>query len=466
MAPDTAPPPSLLQDLRDLLGDNAVLDAAQTASRTAGIWRSDALQAAALARPASTGEVSRLLRYCHDQGISVVPQGGLTGLVHGADAAPDQVILSLERMRSIEAINPGQRTATVQAGVVLAALQDAVDAHDLMFPLDLGARGSATLGGATATNAGGNRVIRYGMMRDMVLGLEAVLADGTVVSSLNHLLKNNAGYDLKQLFIGSEGTLGVVTRLVLRLREKPVTHNMAFVGCDHFSQVTRFLRHMDRALGGTLSAFEVMWRDFYRLVSTAPARGLPPIGQDHAYYVLVESQGGDPELDTERFNRALEGAWEDHLLVDAAVAQSEADCHRFWSLRDDVGQVFNGGTPIVFDISLPLEEMERYTSDLSVTLDTALGKHRLWVFGHLGDGNLHLCVQVPEPDYPRLRPLVEQAVYQPLAAFKGSVSAEHGIGLEKKPYLGISRSPTELALMRSLKTTLDPRGVLNPGKVL
>ncbi|WP_232059254.1 FAD-binding oxidoreductase [Kineobactrum salinum] len=242
-------PVNLVQDLRGLLGDSAVLDAAETSTRAAGLWRSDTLQAAALARPASTGELSRVLRYCHDNDVSVVTQGGLTGLVHGADAGPDQLIVSLERMRQIEAVNPQQRTATVEAGVILQTLQDAVDAHDLMFPLDLGARGSATLGGNAATNAGGNRVIRYGMMRDMVLGLEAVLADGTVVSSLNHLLKNNAGYDLKQLFIGSEGTLGVITRLVLRLREKPLTHNMAFVACPGFDQLSQFLRHMDRGLG-------------------------------------------------------------------------------------------------------------------------------------------------------------------------------------------------------------------------
>jgi FAD/FMN-containing dehydrogenase len=187
-----------------------------------------------------------------------VTHGGLTGLVHGADAGPAEVILSLERMRNIEDIDPVQRTATVQAGVALQALQEAVEQHGLAFPLDLGARGTATLGGNAATNAGGNRVIRYGMTRDMVLGLEAVLADGTVASSLNRLIKNNAGYDLKQMFIGSEGTLGVITRLVLRLREKPTTANMAFVGLESFDKVARFLKHMDRALGGTLSAGRVV----------------------------------------------------------------------------------------------------------------------------------------------------------------------------------------------------------------
>jgi len=457
---------NIVESLRSLIGATAVLDAADTATRSAGVWRPDNLQAAALARPATTGEVAEVLRWCHANGVGVVTQGGLTGLVHGADATPEQVIISLERMRAIEEIDPRQRTATVQAGVTLQALQEAVEEHQLMFPLDLGARGSATLGGNAATNAGGNRVIRYGMMRDMVLGLEAVLADGTVVSSMNHLIKNNAGYDLKQMFIGSEGTLGVITRLVLRLREQPVTRNMAFVGVDNFDHVAGFLRHMDRALGGTLSAFEAMWGDFYRLVTSPPAKGKPPIGQDYPFYVLVESQGADSELDTQRFNNAMEAAYESGLIVDAAISQSETDCHHFWALRDDVEQTLHGGVPVIFDISLPIAEMDTYTANLGPALAAAIGAHRLFIFGHLGDGNLHVIVQVQAQDYLRLRPLIEQQVYAPLAAFQGSVSAEHGIGLEKKPYLHISRSAVELGLMRSLKNALDPQGILNPGKVL
>jgi FAD/FMN-containing dehydrogenase len=456
----------IVGSLRQILGDTAVLDAADTATRSAGVWRPDNLQAAALARPANTDEVSKVMAWCHANDISVVTQGGLTGLVHGADADPDQVILSLERMRAIEEINPVQRTATVQAGVTLQALQEAVEEHALMFPLDLGARGTATLGGNAATNAGGNRVIRYGMMRDMVLGLEVVLADGTVLSSLNHLIKNNAGYDLRQLFIGSEGTLGVITRLVLRLREQPSTRNMAMVGLESFDNVAAFLKHMDHALGGTLSAFEAMWQEFYQLVTTPPAKGKPPIAQDYPFYVLVESQGADRELDTQRFNNAMEAAYENGLIVDAAISQSESDCEAFWGLRDDVEQVMHGGFPIIFDISLPIGEMEQYTSGLKATMGDAIGQHKLFIFGHLGDGNLHINVQVKPEDYLRLRPVVEQQVYAPLAAFQGSVSAEHGIGLEKKPYIGISRSDNELALMRTLKNALDSKGILNPGKVV
>jgi FAD/FMN-containing dehydrogenase len=455
-----------LEQLRDLVDAGGYLPAEAVAERSAGIWRADHLEAGALVRPQSTEEVARVLAWCNEHDVAVVAQGGLTGLVHGADAGPEQVILSLERMRAIEAIDPRQRTATVQAGVTLQALEEAVDEEGLLFPLDLGARGTATLGGNAATNAGGNRVIRYGMMRDMVLGLEAVLADGTVVSSMNHLIKNNTGYDLKQLFIGSEGTLGVITRLVLRLREKPAARAMALVAVDEFDKVVALLKHMDHGLGGSLSAFEALWQDFYRLVTSPPAKGRPPVPQDYPYYVLLESQGASRELDEARFQHALEGAFEAGLIADAAVAQSEADCQAFWALRDDVEQTMHGGLPVIFDVSLPVGAMEAYTQALPAALEAAIGGHRLFIFGHLGDGNLHVIVQVAPEHYERLRPKVEQVVYEPLEAVGGSVSAEHGIGLEKKPWLGLSRSPAELALMRRLKETLDPRGILNPGKIL
>ncbi|QWG22496.1 FAD-binding oxidoreductase [Bradyrhizobium sediminis] len=455
----------VIDALTGIVGEGGVLDAAEVAKRSAGALRWDSLQAQALVRPRTTEEVSRVLRWCHDHGVAVVTQGGLTGLVHGADAAPAEVILSMERMRAIEDIDPVQRTAVVQAGVVLQTLQEAVEEHGLSFPLDLGARGSATIGGNAATNAGGNRVIRYGMTRDMILGLEAVLADGTVVSSMNHLIKNNTGYDLKQVFIGSEGTLGVITRLVLRLREKPAAQDVAIVAVADFECLPKLLKHMDQNLSGSLSAFEVMWQAFYRLVTSAPAKGKPPVSQDHPYYVLVESLGANARLDSERFVAALESALEARLISDAAVAQSENDRRAFWALRDDVAQVVAGGIPVVFDISLPISTMEQYVAALRGDLQSAIGDHKLWIFGHLGDGNLHVIVQVPLKDYLALRPKIEALVYGPLGKLGGSVSAEHGIGLEKKPYLSVCRNDSELAVMRRLKTALDPAGILNPGKI-
>jgi len=458
-------PTPLVEGLRALAGADAVLDATALATRSAGVMRPDCLKAAALVRPMSTEELSVVMRWCHANNVAVVAQGGLTGLVHGGDAAAESVIVSLERMRIIEDINSRERTATVQAGVVLQALQEAVEPLGLSFPLDLGARGSATLGGNAATNAGGNRVIRYGMMRDMVLVLEVVLADGTVLSSMNRLIKNNTGYDLKQLFIGSEGTLGIITRLVLRLREKPLSHNVALVAVPSFDAVANLLKHTDRALGGTLSAFEVMWQGFYQLVTTPPAKGRPPISQEHPYYVLIESLGSDRALDAQRFNTALESAVGLGLIADAAISQSDADCQAFWSLRDNVEMVMHGGAPVVFDVSLPIGEMECFAANLRLALADTIAEHKLWIFGHLGDGNLHVIVQVRPQDYMAARPKIEAVVYGGLRAFNGSVSAEHGIGLEKKPWLGISRNATELALMKSIKQLLDPKSLLNPGKI-
>jgi FAD/FMN-containing dehydrogenase len=223
---------------------------------------------------------------------------------------------------------------------------------------------------------------------------------------------------------------------------------------------------MDRGLGGTLSSFEVMWQPFYRLVTTPPAKGRAPLEQGFPFYVLVEGQGADRELDTQRFNASMESAIEDGLIVDAAIAQSAADAQGFWSLRDDVEQVTHGGLPVIFDVSLPIAEMAQFAQRLETSLPDAIGPdHELFIFGHLGDGNLHVIVRVKPQDYLAARPKIEQLVYRGLESFRGAVSAEHGIGLEKKAWLPVSRNDIEIGLMRSIKAALDPRGTLNPGKI-
>jgi len=454
----------LTEALRAIVGEAGLLTGDDVAGRSAGAFRDDHLQAKLLVRPGSTEEVAAVLRLCHERGQTVVPQGGRTGLVHGSDASEDQLILSLERLNRIELIDPVQRIAIVQAGVTLQAVQEAALAQELFFALDLGARGSATIGGNVATNAGGNRVIRYGMTRELVLGVEAVLADGTVLSSLNRMLKNNAGYDLKQLFIGTEGSLGIVTRVVLRLREKPRSHGVALLAVDRFEDVTALLKTIDRGLGGALSAFEVMWQDFYELVTTPPARGVPPLPQGHSWYVLVEAQGGDAERDAAQFEAVLGAALAEGLIADAVIASSERERAAIWALRDDVAQTSRHGRPQLFDVSLPVAEMQAYVATVQQGLRARWPGVHLWTFGHLGDGNLHFGVRVPDAGEAEHRG-VEEEIYRPLAAIGGSVSAEHGIGEEKRPYLDISRSPAEIALMRALKHTLDPKAILNPGKV-
>lgn len=451
--------------LRADLGPAAVLVGNDLDGRVAGTWGlSRALVAEILVRPADTQGVSTTLRICNELSQPVVTHGGLTGVVDGAWAESGDLILSLERMTHIEAVDVVGRTMTVQAGTPLQRVQEEAARHDLMFPLDLGARGSATIGGNAATNAGGNRVIRYGMMRALVLGLEAVLADGTVVSSMNQMLKNNAGYDLKQLFIGTEGTLGVVTRLVLRLVEAPKSQATALVAMTDFDQVTRFLSHVDAALGGTLSAYEVLWQDFYNFVCEQATAARPPLTGTHPYYVVVEALGSDQVRDTERFESVLSGAFEKGLVTDAVVAKSQAERDAIWAIRDDVVQLMALKPVFLFDVSLPIRDVEAYIQAVRQRLTKAWPDQQLLVFGHLGDGNIHLAISAG-PESGEARVEVEQIVYAPLGALGGSVSAEHGIGLEKKPYLSWCRSDAEIELMKSMKRTLDPNGILNPGKI-
>jgi len=445
----------LIDELTPLLGPDGVLTGAQVANRAAGIWRSDAIAAPVIFRPANTAEVAAILKACHAARQTVVTHGGLTGLAEGAIASADDVVLSTERMTEITAVNETDRTMLVQAGVPLQQAQEKAAEHNLMVPLDLGARGSCTLGGNAATNAGGNRVIRYGMTRDMILGLEAVLADGTVVSSMNAMLKNNAGYDLKQLFVGTEGTLGVITRLVLRLRPAWRSQETALVACEDFAAVGMLLNHLDASLGGTLSAFEVMWQNFYSLV----ADGNGPLSADSPYYVLVEMLGSAPDADTEQFQCAIADALEAGMISDAMVCKSGRERDALWAMRDDVEKTLEQGPAQIFDVSLRLSDMEAYVNEVLARLDSSCPGHRTWVFGHAGDGNLHLVCAGGEVH------AVEQCIYEPLAKLAGSVSGEHGIGLEKKQWLSISRSPEEINLMRQLKVSLDPRGILNPGRV-
>jgi FAD/FMN-containing dehydrogenase len=447
--------------LKERLSDGAVLEAEAALEKARGWSRLGT--PVAVVRPRSTEEVSMVLKLCHDAKQAVVPWGGKTGLVEGANS-DNAVAISLERMNAIEEIDSEGATMTVQAGCVLQTVCEAADAKGLFFPLDLGARGSATIGGNISTNAGGNRVIRYGMMRELVLGLEAVLADGTVMSSMNHLIKNNAGYDPKQIFIGSEGTLGIVTRAVLRLRPKARSQNTAFVAVDGFQALPQLLRSVERGLGGSLSAFEVMWEDFYRLVTTEPALGKPPVAYGHPYYVLIEALGGDQEEDANRFERVLASQIEDGSISDAVIAKSQGERDRMWALRDDVAQVARNAPIFTFDVSLKLNAMEAYVREVQESLRSRWPKATLMVFGHLGDGNLHLIPGVGDGS-GEARHAVENIIYGALRKCGGSVSAEHGIGLEKRDYLAWSRNSEEIALMRTLKRALDPHNILNPGKI-
>ena len=457
----------LLRQIADIVGKAGVLTGEDVRSRQSGWAQQGANEAAAIVRPASTAELAEVLKLCSAAGQAVVPLGGGTGLVDGAHAMAQEIQLSTERMTAIEELDVAGSTITVQAGVPLQAAQDKAAEAGLALPVDFGARGSATIGGAVSTNAGGNAVIRYGMMREQVLGLEAVLADGTVVTSMNRMLKNNAGYDLKQLFIGTEGTLGIVTRVVLRLRPAMRSQSTAFVAVDNFEKIPHLLKQCGGRLGGTMSAFEVMWSDFYDTILSANPKHSAPVPPAFPFSVLIEATGGDQDSDQQRFEDTLAAAMEDELIADAAIAGGGAQRNAFWEIRDDIATLVKTlFPPIAFDISLPISDADTYVQTVREKLKTNWPDvFRCTTFGHLGDSNIHFVMTIGDAAAEE-RAAAMEIVYEALKPFGGSISAEHGIGLEKRAYLHCSRSDTELQLMRSLKDLLDPQGILNPGKVL
>lgn len=407
--------------------------------------------------PKTVTQLSRVLAVCHEAGQAVVPLGGITGLVQGCATRAGDVGLSVRALDRIEEVDPVAQTMTAGAGVTLGDAQRAAADAGLYFPVDIGARDTCMLGGNASTNAGGTRVIRYGMMRDSVLGLEAVLADGTVISSMNRYLKNNSGFDLKQLFIGTEGTLGVITRLVIRLDVAPRSHDVALLAATDFDDVVGMLSRLRRELGGRLCGFEVMWESFFRRAVEPLGPRRSPFDDEHPFYVIVEATGQSPESDGEVFSAALTGVMEDGLAVDGVVAKSERDCEDIWGIRHEVEWLVRDAYN--FDVSLRVADVGTYIDDLEQRIHALFPDAYVAAFGHLGDNNVHISVLGGEEVD------VQRQVYEALAPFDGAVSAEHGIGLEKRPYLKLTRSEDEIALMRTLKAALDPRGILNPGKV-
>jgi FAD/FMN-containing dehydrogenase len=455
-------PASLTSDLRAIVGEQGLLEGAAVRERSAVLFHGR-IDAELLVRPRDTEQVSRVLALCHSRAQPVVTHGGLTGLVNGADAARGELVLSLESMGAIERVDVPGRCLRAQAGARLGNVQREAERHGMVFPLDLGARDSATVGGNISTNAGGLRVLRYGMMRNLVLGIEAVLADGTVLTSLNRMLKNNAGYDLKQLFIGSEGTLGVVTRAELRLVSRTRSQETLLAALPSFEALVDLLGRLDGGLGGQLAAFEALWGNYYDLNTAPPATNAPPLARGAPFYAIAETLGGDPDSDRARLEAVLAEAMEAGVVSDVTLANSETERRAIWNIREDVWQPKHLAPLLTFDVSLPIENMKSYVEEVNSSVRAFAGDNRSFVFGHMADGNLHLVIAAGDDSATRAK--VEEMVYRPLAAIGGSVSAEHGIGLEKRAYLPLSRTPAEIATMRSIKRALDPKGILNPGKV-
>jgi FAD/FMN-containing dehydrogenase len=456
----------LINKIRTELGDKAVLTNEQIGEKHLADWSGETADAKpdAVIRPANTNELSVVLKLCHEAGQAVAVQGGMSGLSAGAIPDHNELALSLERMSGIEEIDAEAMTMTVLSGTPLQTIQEAAAAADFNFPLDLGARGSCSIGGNVSTNAGGNQVIRFGMTRALILGLEAVLADGTVVSSLNKMLKNNAGYDLKHLFIGTEGTLGVVTRVVLRLYPKLNSRCTALCALNTLADVIKFLRLTGSASGGTLSSYEVMWANYYDYVIERVSHLQSPFDQSYPFYVLMELEGSDQEQDSARFQNLLESALDSTLIKDAAIAQSEKETAAFWQIRDGIGEVLPGFAPCAnFDISVPISLMEAFLTKADCILQERFPEVRILTFGHIGDSNVHYIASTGKKED---KEKIYDIIYELTGEHQGSVSAEHGIGKIKRPYLQHSRNDVEIKLMRQLKNSLDPKGILNPNRVI
>ncbi|MEJ0098762.1 MAG: FAD-binding oxidoreductase [Pseudomonadota bacterium] len=419
----------------------------------------------ALVFPRDTTQVSKTLAYCNERGIAVQPQGGLTGLAGGAVPIGPCVIISLERMRAIKELDSVAGTITVEAGVTMETVQKAADAADLFFPLDLGGRGSCQIGGNISTNAGGNRVLRYGMARDLVLGVEAVLADGTVIDALRKVIKNNSGYDIRQLFIGAEGTLGIVTAVVLRLFPKPKSACTGICAVKDYAGVLDLLKRARAGFGSLLSAYEVMWPDFYHLGTIGLGRK-PPLEIGHGVYVLIETLGTDPDADQARYETVIGEAIEAGIVQDAIIAQSQREATELWAVRDSPGEWQKGAhwPQLGFDVSVPTGEIGPLAEEIGAELKQRWPELVAVFFGHVADGNLHVSVRMSGHDIDELA--IENAVYGIVSQRRGSISAEHGIGSLKIPFLHFSRSEAEIALMRAIKKAMDPKGIMNPGKVL
>lgn len=465
-----------LRKIRAIVGDKGFVTEADAMEphlvEWRGLWRG---QARAVVKPASTAEVAEVVRLCSENAIPIVPQGGNTSLVGGSVPYEDfdGIILSLARMNKVRAIDPLNYTMTVEAGCVLAELQRVAEENDRFFPLSLAAEGSCMIGGNLSTNAGGVNVLRYGNTRDLVLGLEVVLPDGTVWEGLRSLRKDNTGYDLKHLFVGGEGTLGIITAAVLKLFPKPTRRETAMVAVTGPEAALELLVRARAASADGVTSFELMPRICFDFVLAHIAGTVDPLPQRYDWHVLLElssTSAADDGL-ADRLQALLEQAAEDGLVLDAAIAQNEAQAQAMWKLRETVSEAQKPeGASIKHDVSVPVSRVPEFLRAADAAVTAAYPGIRIVGFGHAGDGNIHYNLSVPKggdnqaflAEWERINEIVHDIVH----SMGGSISAEHGLGRLKREEIKRYKSQTELDIMRKIKGVLDPKGIMNPGKVL
>jgi FAD/FMN-containing dehydrogenase len=424
-----------------------------------------------LLKPASSADVSRILTICNDTRTPIVPQGGNTGLVGGQIPFTGEVLLSLSRLNHIRQVDANGMSLIAEAGVVLAEVHRAADTANRYFPLSLASEGSCTIGGNISTNAGGVNVLRYGNTRELVLGLEVVLADGRVLDLLRTLRKDNAAYDLKQLFIGAEGTLGIVTAAALKLSPLPEEYVTAFVAVPDVQSAIALLHGLQAATGGLVSAFELLPRIGLEMVLAHIPQTSDPLAALHPWYVLVEATSGAHGTLNEIVSNAVASAIEEHVASDAVIAAGEAQRAALWRLRESISEAQkHEGASIKHDVSVPLASIPEFLARGIAAVEQHIPGVRPVPFGHLGDGNIHFNFSVPkngnDAAFLARWEEINRVVHDIVHAFGGSISAEHGVGVMKRDEITRYKSATEIELMRNLKRTLDPNNILNPGKVV
>ena len=466
---------SFIEEIRAIVGPAGLITSPKEVAPYASDWRKRYVgKPAAVVKPASTAEVAEVVRACAESRTAIVPQGGNTGLCGAAtpDASGTQIVLNLSRMNRIREVDARNNTLTAEAGCVLASLHKAAEDGGRLFPLSLAAEGSCEIGGNLSTNAGGTAVLRYGNARELVLGLEVVLPSGEVWNGLRGLRKDNTGYDLKQLFIGAEGTLGVITAAVLKLFPLPKSHATAVVALESPEKALALLERAQGACGERLTGFELFSDFCLSLVLKHFRDTAAPFPRRFPHYVLMELSDTQPGEGVRALVESLlEAALEEKDILDAAVAQSESQARAFWSLREFISEAqAHEGPNIKHDVSIPISRISEFIATTDATLERAHRGARMVTFGHLGDGNVHYNVSAPEgvvsDAFVMHTAAINRIVHDSVARFGGSISAEHGLGQLKREEIRRYKSSLELELMRRIKSTLDPHGIMNPGKVL
>ncbi|WP_411885162.1 FAD-binding oxidoreductase [Polaromonas sp. YR568] len=465
----------LIESLRQIVGAPNVLTEGDLTTWVQDWRKRETGKALAVVRPGSTQEVAAVVKACAAARVSIVPQGGNTGMVVGStpDASGTQVVLSLTRMNKVRTLDAGNLTITVDAGCVLQNLQEACEKAGFLFPLSLASEGSCTIGGNLGTNAGGTQVVRYGNTRDLCLGLEVVNAQGEIWDGLTGLRKDNTGYDLRHLFIGSEGTLGVITGATMKLYPMPKSQLTAFAAVPTLEAAVQLLGLAHEHLGSGLTGFEVMGQFALGLVAKHFPQQRVPFWQEHPWCVVLENSDNESEAHArECFERLLEAAMEAGCVADAVVAESMAQAHALWHIRESIPMAqAEEGLNIKHDISINVSRIPEFVQETNALLLARFPGARMVVYGHLGDGNLHYNVQAPE-NQDQARFLNEQEapmnalVYEAVDRYRGSISAEHGVGSLKVDSLPKHKSPVALDMMRAIKQGLDPLNLMNPGRVL